>query len=111
LDHLTEEYLAHLVRWAPVQACLLGDARGLGRIEPILLEKDAVAAERHELDALARKAAHLADTPGDGTTALLGSVLAGRLVERRLRPRLYQGHRRPDLPLDLLAEAVQQALV
>ena len=111
LDRLTDTYLAHLVTWAPVQACLLGDARGLGTIEPLLRDREAVACELREVRALAARW-HAVKEPGNGEeVALLGALLESRLVERTLRPRLFQTHRRPDLPLDLLAESVQQALV
>lgn len=111
LDRLTDRYLEHLAHWAPVQSCLLGDARGLGAIEPLLRDRDAVAQERAAVRALENEHRALSGTATTPELALLDAVLTSRLVERTLRARLFQTHRRPDLPLDLLAESVQQALV
>ncbi|MCC6673483.1 MAG: DUF885 family protein [Planctomycetes bacterium] len=107
LDGVFAAYRSHLVRFAPIQSVLLGDAAALGRLDACFADGEAAwREESRALDELQRRLQRIATDSAE--LGLLRDVLATRLAERRLRPRLSFAHRRPDLVLDHLAEAVHQ---
>ncbi len=110
LEAVYAGYRAFMVAHRPIQATLLGDARGLARLDPD--GRDETWFDRCEVPALdALDAALRACEPDVGPAeALLARVLRGRIDAARLEPTLMLRAARPDLALDWASEALDLLL-